>query len=42
MKKIDRINYDLVEKHRERRQKQLEEELKKLADDREAKNKVER
>ena len=42
MKKVDRINYDLVDRHRERRQKQLEEELKKLADDREAKNKVER
>jgi len=27
MKKVDRINYDLVDTHRERRQKQLEEEL---------------
>ena len=40
MRNVDKIQYDLVDAHRERRQKQLEEELQKLAEDREAKNKV--
>lgn len=33
MKKVDRINYDVVAAHRERREKQLEEELKKLKEE---------
>ena len=36
MKKVDRIDYDLVEAFRLRKQQQLEEELQKLKDEREA------
>ena len=36
MKKVDRINYDLVDAHRARREKQLEEELEKLKNERDA------
>ena len=41
MKKVDRINYDLVEAHRFRREKQLEEELQKLKEEREANKNIE-
>ena len=36
MKKVDKINYDVVGAYRERREKQLEEELKKLKEEKEA------
>ena len=36
MKKVDKISYDVVAAHRERREKQLEEELQKLKEEREA------
>jgi len=42
MQKVDRIEYDLVEAHRLRKEKQLEEELQKLKDERDANKLVER
>jgi len=42
MQKVDRIDYDLVEAHRLRKEKQLEEELQKLKDERDANKLVER
>ena len=42
MKKVDRIDYDLVEAFRARKQKQLEEELEKLKQEREANKRIDR
>jgi len=42
MKKVDRIDYDLVSAFRARKQAQLEDELQKLKDERSANKKIER